>query len=312
MKKILVLEGGFNEEHEISLNTSKEVQKSLERMKFKFDVLQVNPANFSKKIVFYDDDVVCFNALHGTYGEDGTIQKILENNKLTYTHSDSKVSKIAFDKNLTKTKIKNSEVVFLESLILDKSQITIDQFYKAYSRFSSFVLKPVSSGSSFGVKIFVSINDIEKFFSNYKNEIKTYNNIKKLMIEKYIKGRELTVTVFENNGNSQPIEVTEIISKNLFFDYKAKYTRGLSQHILPANLPKKIYHQCLSYAKIVHDILGCKGITRSDFIYDEKKIYFLEINTQPGLTPVSLVPEQLSYKNINFDLLVKKIIDISL
>ena len=147
MKKILVLEGGFNEEHEISLNTSKEVQKSLERMKFKFEVLQVNPENFSEKIVFYDDDVLCFNALHGTYGEDGTIQKILENNKLTYTHSDSKVSKIAFDKNLTKTKIKNSEVVFLESLILDKSQITIDQFYKAYSRFSSFVLKPVSSGS---------------------------------------------------------------------------------------------------------------------------------------------------------------------
>ena len=132
------------------------------------------------------------------------------------------------------------------------------------------------------------------------------------MIEKYIKGRELTVTVFENNGRSQSVEVTEIISKNLFFDYKAKYTKGLSKHILPANLPKKIYCQCLSYAKIVHDILGCKAITRSDFIYDEKTIYFLEINTQPGLTPVSLVPEQLNHKNINFDLLIKKIIDISL
>ena len=132
------------------------------------------------------------------------------------------------------------------------------------------------------------------------------------MIEKYIKGRELTVTVFENDGISQSVEVTEIISKNLFFDYRAKYTKGLSQHILPANLPKNIYHQCLSYAKIVHDILGCRGITRSDFVYDEKKIYFLEINTQPGLTPVSLVPEQLSHKNINFDLLIKKIIDISL
>ena len=132
------------------------------------------------------------------------------------------------------------------------------------------------------------------------------------MIEKYIKGRELTVTVFENNGMSQSVEVTEIISKNLFFDYKAKYTKGLSKHILPANLPKKIYDECLSYAKIVHDILGCKAITRSDFIYDEKTIYFLEINTQPGLTPVSLVPEQLSHKNINFDLLIKKIIDISL
>ena len=312
MKKILVLEGGFNEEHEISLNTSKEVQKSLKRMKFKFEVLQVNPVNFSEKIEFYDDNVLCFNALHGTYGEDGTIQKILENKKITYTHSDSKVSNIAFDKNLTKTIIKNSEVVFLESMVFDKSQIKIDKFYMAYNRFNSFVLKPVSSGSSFGVKIFYSINDIENFFLNYTNEIKIYSNVKKLMIEKYIKGRELTVTVFENDGISQSVEVTEIISKNLFFDYRAKYTKGLSQHILPANLPKNIYYQCLSYAKIVHDILGCRGITRSDFVYDEKKIYFLEINTQPGLTPVSLVPEQLSHKNINFDLLIKKIIDISL
>ena len=312
MKKILVLEGGFNEEHEISLNTSKEVQNSLARMKFKFDVLQVNPKNFSEKIVFYDNNVLCFNALHGTYGEDGTIQKILENKKITFTHSDSKVSKIAFDKNLTKKKIKNSEVVFLESIVFDKSQLEIDQFYKAYKRFSSFVLKPVSSGSSFGVKIFYSIKDIENFFLNFGKEIKIYKNIKKFMIEKYIKGRELTVTVFENNGMSQSVEVTEIISKNSFFDYKAKYTKGLSKHVLPANLPKKIYHQCLSYAKIVHDILGCKAITRSDFIYDEKQIYFLEINTQPGLTSVSLVPEQLNHKNINFDLLIKKIIDISL
>ncbi len=182
MKKILLLEGGFNEEHEISLNTSKEVQKSLERMKFKFEVLQVNPVNFSEKIEFYDDNVLCFNALHGTYGEDGTIQKILENNKISYTHSDSKVSKIAFDKNLTKIKIKNSEVVFLESIVFDKSQIKIDKFYMAYNRFNSFVLKPVSSGSSFGVKIFYSINDIENFFLNYTNEIKIYSNVKKLMI----------------------------------------------------------------------------------------------------------------------------------
>ena len=312
MKKILVLEGGFNEEHEISLNTSKEVQKSLERMKFKFEVLQVNPINFPIIISFYEDNILCFNALHGTYGEDGTIQKILENKKIAYTHSNSEVSKTAFDKNLTKSKIENSEVIFLDSIVFDKSQIKADLFYKAYNRFNSFVLKPVSSGSSFGVKIFNSIDDIENFFLNYKNEIKIYSNIIKLMIEKYIKGRELTVTVFENDGISQSVEVTEIISKNLFFDYKAKYTKGLSQHILPANLPKKIYYQCLSYAKIVHDILGCRGITRSDFIYDEKKIYFLEINTQPGLTPVSLVPEQLSYKDINFDLLIKKIIDISL
>ena len=195
MKKVLVLEGGFNEEHEVSLRTSKEVQKSLKRMKLKFEVLKVNPKNFSEKIKLYDKDFLCFNALHGTYGEDGTIQKILEKNKLSYTHSDSKASKIGFDKNLTKLKIKNSEVVTLESIILERNQIKINLLYEIYNKLNSFVLKPVSSGSSFGVKIFNSKSDISKFFFNYDNEINIYRNHNKLMIEKYIQVRELTVSV---------------------------------------------------------------------------------------------------------------------
>ena len=172
-------------------------------------------------------------------------------------------------------------------------------------------MKPVSSGSSYGVRVFNSINDIDKFFLNFENEMNVYQNHKKLMIEKYIKGRELTVTVFENNKVSEAVEVTEIVSSNSFFDYKAKYTKGLSKHILPARLPEKIYQQCLYFAKIVHDTLGCRGISRSDFLYDEQQVYFLEINTQPGLTPISLVPEQLSYKNISFDMLIRRIIQSS-
>ena len=174
MKNILVLEGGFNEEHEVSLRTSEEVQKSLKKMKLKFEVLKVNPNDFSEKIKLYNKDFLCFNALHGTYGEDGTIQKILEKNKLSYTHSDSESSKIAFDKNLTKSKIKNSDVAILESIILERHQVKIDLFNKIYNKFDSFVLKPVASGSSFGVKIFDSKSDINKFFLNYKNEIKKY------------------------------------------------------------------------------------------------------------------------------------------
>ena len=312
MKKVLVLEGGFNEEHEVSLRTSKEVQKSLKRMKLKFEVLKVNPKNFSEKIKLYDKNFLCFNALHGTYGEDGTIQKILEKNKLSYTHSDSKASKLGFDKNLTKLKIKNSEVATLESIILERNQIKINLLYEIYNKLNSFVLKPVSSGSSFGVKIFNSKSDISKFFLNYDNEINRYKNHNKLMIEKYIQGRELTVSVYENEKTTQAVEVTEIFSSRSFFDYKAKYTKGLSKHILPAKLPKKMYKQCLSFAMIVHDKLRCKGISRSDFLYDEKNIYFLEINTQPGLTPISLVPEQLSHKNIDFDTLIKRIIESSL
>ena len=312
MKNILVLEGGFNEEHEVSLRTSEEVQKSLKRMKLKFEVLKVNPKNFSEKIKLYNKDFLCFNALHGTYGEDGSIQKILEKNKLSYTHSDSESSKIAFDKNLTKSKIKNSDVAILESIILERYQIKIDLFNELYNKFDSFVLKPVSSGSSFGVKIFNSKSDINKFFLNYEKEIIKYKNHNKLMIENYIRGRELTVTVYEDVKTTKAIEVTEIFSKHSFFDYKAKYTKGLSKHILPAKLPKKMYKQCLSFAKTVHDILRCKGISRSDFIYDEKNIYFLEINSQPGLTPLSLVPEQMSHKNIDFDTLIRRIIESSL
>jgi len=312
MKKILVLEGGFNEEHEVSISTSKEIQKSLKRMKFEFEVMEVNPINFSNKIKFFHQNFLCFNALHGRFGEDGTVQKILEKNKLIFTHSNSQASKIAFDKNLTKENIKDTEVNFLKSWVINKSQITLDQFNDAFNLLNSFVIKPISSGSSFGVKIFNSIKEIENFFLNYENEIQIYRNHDKFMLEKYIKGRELTVTVFENEKNSKAIEVTEIVTSNLFFDYKAKYTKGFSKHILPANLPLNIYDQCLYYAKTVHDKLGCRAISRSDFIYDEKNIYFLEINSQPGLTPISLVPEQLKHKNINFDLLIKKIIEASL
>ena len=312
MKKILVLEGGFNEEHEVSLRTSKEVQKSLKRMKLKFEVLKVNPKNFFEKIKLYDKNFLCFNALHGTYGEDGTIQKILEKNKLSYTHSDSKASKLGFDKNLTKLKIKKNGIPFLKSILLEKSQIKLEELHKVYKKYNSFVMKPVSSGSSFGVKFFYSIQDIEIFFLNYQNEIKVYENHNKIMIEKNIQGRELTVGVFENKNISESMEVTEIISKNSFYDYDAKYTKGLSKHIIPAKLPKNIYEKCLHYAKTVHDKLGCRGLSRSDFIYDEENIYFLEINSQPGLTSTSLVPEQLKYKNMNFDILIKKIIEASL
>jgi len=312
MKKIVVLEGGFNEEHEVSLNTSKEVQKSLNRLRFEFEVILVNPKNFYKKVKLYNKDFLFFNALHGPYGEDGKIQKILEINELSFTHSDSLSSKIAFDKNLTKSKIKKSDIPFIKSILLEKSQIKIEKLHEVYSKFNSFVMKPVSSGSSFGVKFFYSIKDIETFFSNYQKEIKVYKNHNKIMIEKNIQGRELTVGVFENNNISESMEVTEIISKNSFYDYDAKYIKGLSKHIIPAKLPKNIYEKCLYYAKRVHDKLGCRGLSRSDFIYDEENIYFLEINSQPGLTLTSLVPEQLRYKNMNFDFLIKKIIEASL
>ena len=118
--------------------------------------------------------------------------------------------------------------------------------------------------------------------------------------------------MWDNNNISESLGVTEIVFENRFYDYKAKYVKGLSRHILPAIIPKTIYDKCCNYAKVIHDHLGCRGISRSDFIYDEENIYFLEINSQPGLTNTSLLPEQLELKNINFDYLIKNLIEYSL
>ncbi len=186
-------------------------------------------------------------------------------------------------------------------------------FNKIFNKIGPFVLKPVSSGSSYGVQLIKSQEDIRLLLGNSLKQKLLYKNHNNLMVEPYIEGKELTVAVIEENKKSKAIEVTEIISNNLFFDYKAKYTKGFSKHILPANIPDNIYQECLDSAKNIHDILGCRGISRSDFLYDErnKKLYFLEINTQPGLTPVSLVPEQLNYNNIDFTTLIDKLLKAS-
>ena len=313
MKKIVILEGGYNEEHEISLNTSKAVQKSLQNMNLIYDVILVDPKRLINQLnSIQENKFIIFNALHGPFGEDGKIQKILEEKSIVFTHSGSSASRIAFDKDLTKLNIKEKGVPLLQSEVINKSNLNKDNLEKFFEEFNSFVIKPISSGSSYGVKMFFSLEDIKNFLLNYEREIKVYVNHEKLMVEKFVKGRELTVGVFEAKQQFQPLAVTEIISKNSFYDYDAKYVKGMSKHVLPADLPKKIYDKCLNYAKIIHEKLECRGISRSDFIYDGKNIFFLEINTQPGLTETSLIPEQLKFRDINFDIFVREIIENSL
>ena len=301
-KKILVLEGGFNEEHNVSLETGKQIQNSLLNLKIEFESLLVNPLTFENDICNFDNRYICFNALHGSFGEDGKIQNILDKNLMKYTHSSAKASYLGFNKSKTKKEIKNSKITYPDSIIIKSNKFNKKFFKEILLEFNQFLIKPNSSGSSFGIQIFKNNEDIEDFFKNYNDNISLYSKHNDILIEKYLDGRELTVSVYEKNNESIPIEVTEIISHNQkFFDYKSKYTPGLSKHILPANLSKKIYNECKEYAKIAHDILKCSGVTRSDFILVDEKVFFLEINTQPGLTPVSLVPEQLAYQNISFD-----------
>ncbi len=302
-KNILILQGGNNEEHEISLNTAKEVKKALVKLGHRPQLLNIVPNNFLKDIKKYKPDI-CFNALHGTFGEDGQIQKILYDLKIPFTHSGIKASKIAFDKEKTKAAIIKKKILIPISETINSIDINYKKILSYYKKFSSLVLKPSKSGSSYGVNFIKSKKDLLN--------IPNYEEHKRVIIEKYIEGKELTVTVLNIDNEVRAIEVTEIETNNDFFDYEAKYTKGLSRHIIPAKIPKNIYDLCLSNAEKVHKIIGCKGVTRSDFIYDEKKnkLYFIEINNQPGLTPVSLVPEQLLKKGINFidliDLLIKQ------
>ncbi|MDC0037223.1 ATP-grasp domain-containing protein [Alphaproteobacteria bacterium] len=310
--KILILEGGFNEEHEVSLATAKEIKKSLFNQNIEFKSLLVSPKNFEEKISKFSNKYICINALHGPYGEDGQIQKILEKLSFKFSHSSSEASRLGFNKELSKKTLRNTKVLMLDHEILESRLINKEKLIEIFLKLGSFILKPVASGSSFGVKIFKTINDINSFSNDLKQNLSLYKEHKDLLLEKYIKGRELTVAVVEKNKKSVSVEVTEIISNMEFFNYKAKYSPDIATHILPAKIPNEAYETCKTYAKIAHDTINCRGLSRSDFIYYNDKIYFIEINTQPGLTSLSLVPEQLKFKKTSFDQMIKNLIECSL
>ena len=310
--KFLILEGGFNEEHEVSLSTAKEIKKSLFNQNIEFKTLLVSPKNFEEKISRFSNEYICINALHGPYGEDGQIQKILEKLSFKFSHSGSHASRLGFNKELAKKALRNTKVLMLDHELVESKLINNDKLIEIFLKIGPFVLKPVASGSSFGVKIFKTINDINFFSKDLKKNLSIYKNHKHLMFEKYIQGRELTVAVIEKNKKSISVDVTEIISNMEFFNYKAKYSPNIATHILPAKIPIEAYETCKKYAKIAHDTINCRGLSRSDFIYYNDKIYFIEINTQPGLTSLSLVPEQLKFKKTSFDQMIKNLIKCAL
>ena len=178
-------------------------------------------------------------------------------------------------------------------------------------KFKKFVLKPVSSGSSHGLKIIKSKKDLSilcKEIEKFKNK---FNYDEDFIIEKYIFGKELTVSVLENEISLKSLEVTEIVSLNKTYDYQAKYIKGFSKHYIPARISNKNYKKCLSLALKIHKIFSCKTLSRVDFIFNKKqnKIYFLEINSQPGMTKISLLPEQANYQKIKFESIILKLID---
>ncbi len=293
-KKVLVMMGGFSSEREVSLVSGNGALEALKKAGYKAVAHDLkNMREFIKVLEKEKPDAV-FNALHGNFGEDGTIQGFLDLMQIPYTHSGLKASSVGMNKVLTK------EIAKIEKVkIVPEVKMSAGEFYKKGDKLKMpYVVKPVSDGSSVGVFIVHSKADFKK--ARYDNDDA------ELMIERFIPGRELTVMVLEGKA----FVVTELKPKVEFYDYKAKYTSGMTEHVLPAEISAAAAKKCKEYAVKMHKALGCKTVSRSDFRYNPKDgVVFLEINTHPGMTPLSLVPEQARYAGISYEQLCSKLVE---
>jgi D-alanine-D-alanine ligase len=248
---------------------------------------------------------VVFNALHGTPGEDGTVQGMMDLMGLKYTHSGLETSVIAIDKELTKMVLVPHGIRMpAGTMVASETLFERDPMDRPY------VLKPVNEGSSVGVAI---VTESGNYGSPIGRDVPgPWNEFDELLAEPFIKGRELTVAVL----NDEPLAVTELKPKAGFYDYAAKYTDGLTEHVCPADVPNAIARSMMDMAAKAHRLLGCKGASRSDFRWDDEQgeagVYLLEVNTQPGMTPLSLVPEQARLKGIAYGELVERLIEEAL
>ena len=298
MKKILTLAGGYSNEREISLITAKSVIKELKKDR-KYNILLIEPdGNFVKKLRKFKPDLV-LNLLHGRYGEDGYIQTILESERIKYTHSGVLSSSLSIDKEISKKIfIKNKILTPPYIKFIFKNNINFKNITKKVDQKLKFpvVLKPINEGSSVGVYIANKNN----FISNlYKLE-----KFKEVLIEKYIPGREIQAAILGN----KKLGIIELKPKRKFYDYKAKYSKNAkTEHIIPVNISHENFKKVNSIAMKAHNLLKCRGVSRSDFRFYDNKFYLLELNTQPGMTSLSLVPEIASHQKISFKKLIEEI-----
>ncbi len=296
-KKILILAGGYSKERDISFKTAQAVFKQIKNI-YKCKILDPK-IGFISEIRKFKPDVI-FNALHGRYGEDGYIQLILENEKIKYTHSGVEASSICINKFISKKLfIKNKITTPKFMIIKGFSKINLIDTIRDVENKLKFpvVIKPINEGSSVGVYICYKNNFI-KNLKNLKNE-------KEILVEKYIPGREIQVAIM----GKKKLGTIELVPKRKFYDYKAKYEKNaMTKHILPVDLPLKKLKEVENLALKAHKIAKCRGITRSDFRYYNNKFYLLEVNTQPGMTELSLVPEIAKFKGISFYNLINWII----
>jgi D-alanine-D-alanine ligase len=296
---VAVLMGGWSNERPVSLMSGEGVAKALESKGHHVTRIDMD-REVALRLAEARPDVV-FNALHGCPGEDGTVQGMMDLMGLTYTHSGLATSVIAIDKELTKQALVPHGIPMPGGRIVASADL-----YERDPLARPYVLKPVNEGSSVGVAI---VTDT----SNYGNPIRRdvtgpWQQFDSLLAEPFIRGKELTVAVLANKA----LMVTELKPKSGFYDFDAKYTDGMTEHVCPADLPEEITQACKDLALRAHRLLGCRGTSRSDFRWDDDRgiegLFLLEVNTQPGMTPLSLVPEQAKICGMDYPDLVEAII----
>ena len=291
---IVVLMGGLSGERKISLLTGKACSKALKKKGYK--VIDLDAKGYFVDELKQLKPKLVFNALHGKYGEDGFVQSILESLKIPYTHSGVLSSSLAMDKELSRLIfIKNNLKVPKYFLLQKDHQGNSNKKFNNKKIKFPIVIKPINEGSSLGVSI---CKNKKQFKNKYKKLMENYDRI---LVEEYIPGREIQVAVM----GEKALGAIELVPRRQFYDYTAKYSNtAQTQHIMPAPLSPKKYKEILGLAKKAHKLLGCRGITRSDFRFFKNKFYLLETNTQPGMTKLSLVPEIAQYCGIKFEDLV--------
>ena len=285
---VAVLMGGWSKEREVSLVSGAAVATALKDTGFQVTEIDVHQDAAALLTQLYPIPDKVFNALHGRFGEDGCVQGFLNILGVPYTHSGVLASALAMDKPMSKRVFKEVGITVADHQILTREQLSQTVFGS-----KPHVIKPLNEGSSVGVNIIYEGD-------RYTPTEKEWPFGSHVMAEQYIPGRELTVAVM----GERALGVTEIKTGHLFYDYDAKYSDGGSIHQVPAQLPQDIYDEAMRISVLAHKTLGCRGISRADMRYDGKDLYLLEVNTQPGMTPTSLVPEQASYANISFENLV--------
>ena len=296
-KKILIISGGISKERIISLDTGRQVAKEL--LKYGY-IVKITEPNFKlSEVIKSFKPKIIFNALHGQYGEDGYIQTILESTKIPYTHSGVISSALAMDKELSKK-------IFIKNKILTPKYF-LYEFNKTKSALINLiekklkfpvVIKPINEGSS--VNVFICSK------KNLFKKLKLLENYKKIIIEEFIKGREIQAAII----GKKKLGAIELKPKREFYDYQAKYdVKAKTQHLIPVNISKRDYNDLMNITMKAHKLIGCRGVSRSDFKFFNKKFYLLEINTQPGMTKLSLVPEIARYHGISFIKLLEFILN---